>query len=283
MQSTTAALWIVATPIGNLGDFSDRARRTLVDVALIAAEDTRHSARLTRHLGIDTPMISLHEHNESARIEKIIERLAAGDSVALISDAGTPLISDPGYALVGAVRAAGYPVLAVPGACAAIAALSVAGLPSDRFVFEGFLSSKASARKTRLAELADENRTLIFYESNHRIERCVRDIAAMFGPQRRIGLCRELSKLHEQSIVLEAEALCAWLSEDDNRRRGEFVLVVVGAPDVERTAGEIALDDLLRELLALTGTKQAAKAAARLTGGATNDIYARALELSAAD
>ncbi|MES1946731.1 hypothetical protein C84B14_05266, partial [Salinisphaera sp. C84B14] len=130
MQSTTAALWIVATPIGNLGDFSDRARRTLAEVALIAAEDTRHSARLTRHLGIDTPMMSLHEHNEGARIDTIVNRLAAGDSVALISDAGTPLVSDPGYALVGAVRAAGYPVLAVPGACAAIAALSVAGLPS---------------------------------------------------------------------------------------------------------------------------------------------------------
>ncbi|MBS64651.1 16S rRNA (cytidine(1402)-2'-O)-methyltransferase [Salinisphaera sp.] len=283
MQSTTAALWIVATPIGNLGDFSDRARRTLNDVALIAAEDTRHSARLTRHLGIDTPMMSLHEHNEGARIDTIVERLAAGDSVALISDAGTPLISDPGYALVGAVRAAGYAVLAVPGACAAIAALSIAGLPSDRFVFEGFLPSKATARRSRLAELADESRTLIVYESSHRIERCVRDMGEVLGAGRRIGLCRELTKLHEQSVLLEAEALAGWLAEDDNRRRGEFVLVVEGAPEASRERGEIDLDALLGELLALTGTKQAAKAAARLTGRATNEIYARALELAAAD
>ena len=283
MQSMPAALWIVATPIGNLGDFSDRARRTLADVALIAAEDTRHSARLTRHLGIDTPMVSLHEHNEHARVERILESLAAGESVALISDAGTPLISDPGYTLVGAVRAAGYPVLAVPGACAAIAALSVAGLPSDRFVFEGFLPAKAPARQARLGELADETRTLICYESSHRIERCVRDIAAVFGATRRIGLCRELSKLHEQSVVLEAEALGQWLAEDDNRRRGEFVLVIEGGPLQRRDGAEIALDDLLGELLALTGTKQAAKAAARLTGAATNDIYARALALAAAD
>ncbi|MES1949455.1 methyltransferase [Salinisphaera sp. S4-8] len=283
MQSMPAALWIVATPIGNLGDFSDRARRTLADVALIAAEDTRHSARLTRHLGIDTPMVSLHEHNEHARVERILESLAAGESVALISDAGTPLISDPGYTLVGAVRAAGYPVLAVPGACAAIAALSVAGLPSDRFVFEGFLPAKATARQARLGELADETRTLICYESSHRIERCVRDIAAVFGATRRIGLCRELSKLHEQSVVLEAEALGQWLAEDDNRRRGEFVLVIEGGPPQRRDGAEIALDDLLGELLALTGTKQAAKAAARLTGAATNDIYARALALAAAD
>ncbi|MES1940326.1 methyltransferase [Salinisphaera sp. T5B8] len=283
MQSMPAALWIVATPIGNLGDFSDRARRTLADVALIAAEDTRHSARLTRHLGIDTPMVSLHEHNEHARVERILESLAAGESVALISDAGTPLISDPGYTLVGAVRAAGYPVLAVPGACAAIAALSVAGLPSDRFVFEGFLPAKATARQARLGELADETRTLICYESSHRIERCVLDIAAVFGATRRIGLCRELSKLHEQSVVLDAEALGQWLAEDDNRRRGEFVLVIEGGPLQRRDGAEIALDDLLGELLALTGTKQAAKAAARLTGAATNDIYARALALTAAD
>ena len=279
MQSTTAALWIVATPIGNLGDFSDRARRTLVDVALIAAEDTRHSARLTRHLGIDTPMISLHEHNESARIEKIIERLAAGDSVALISDAGTPLISDPGYALVRAVREAGFAVQAVPGPCAAIAALSVAGLPSDRFVFEGFLPSKAGARRARLEALADETRTLLVYESSHRIEKSVADIAAVMGAGRAVGLCRELSKLHEQSVVMAASELAAWLAADDNRRRGEFVLVIEGAPPIERADADIPLDALLAELLSLTGTKQAAKAAARLTGRPTNEIYARALAL----
>jgi len=280
MQSTPATLSIVATPIGNLADFSPRARATLAEVALIAAEDTRHSARLTRHLGIDTPMISLHEYNEQARIEQIIARLIAGESVALISDAGTPLISDPGFALVRAVREAGFAVQAVPGACAAIAALSVAGLPSDRFVFEGFLPSKAGARRARLAALADETRTLLVYESSHRIQRSVADIAATMGAQRAVGLCRELTKLHEQSVVLGAADLLDWLGADDNRRRGEFVLVIAGAPVIERAAAQIDLDRLLGELLALTGTKQAAKAAARLTGLATNDIYARALELA---
>lgn len=281
MQSTSATLWIVATPIGNLADLSPRARATLAAVEVIAAEDTRHSARLTRHLGIDTPMLSLHEHNEQARVEQIVARLAEGQSVALISDAGTPLISDPGYALVRAVRAAGFAVQAVPGACAAIAALSVAGLPSDRFVFEGFLPSKAGARRARLAELADETRTLLVYESSHRIAKTAADIAAVMGAQRGIGLCRELTKLHEQSVVLNAADLVAWLGADDNRRRGEFVLVIAGAPAVAREATEIDLDRLLEELLALTGTKQAAKAAARLTGRATNEIYARALALSA--
>ena len=281
MPSTSATLWIVATPIGNLEDFSPRARRTLVEADVIAAEDTRHSARLTRHLGIDTPMMSLHEHNEQARTSQLIERLAAGESVALISDAGTPLISDPGFVLVRAVREAGFPVHAVPGPCAAVAALSVAGLPSDRFVFEGFLPSKAGARRARLEALADETRTLLVYESSHRIEKSVADIATVLGAQRMVGLCRELSKLHEQSVVMGAAELGGWLGEDDNRRRGEFVLVVEGAPEVERQAAEIPLDRLLGELLALTGTKQAAKAAARLTGQPTNDIYARALELAA--
>jgi 16S rRNA (cytidine1402-2'-O)-methyltransferase len=280
MNPAPATLWIVATPIGNLEDFSPRARRTLNEVAVIAAEDTRHSARLTRHLGIDTPMISLHEHNEQARVVQLLERLEAGESIALISDAGTPLISDPGFALVRAVRQAGHTVQTVPGPCAAIAALSVAGLPSDRFVFEGFLPSKSGARRARLEALAAETRTLLVYESSHRIDKAVADIAAVLGAQRAVGLCRELSKLHEQSVVLGAEALLAWLGEDDNRRRGEFVLVIEGAPEVERQEAEIPLDRLLGELLALTGTKQAAKAAARLTGRPTNEIYARALELS---
>ncbi len=201
MPSPAATLSIVATPIGNLDDLSPRARDVLAVADVIAAEDTRHSRRLTSHLGIATPLISLHEHNEGARIEQILERLAAGERVALISDAGTPLISDPGYALVAAVRAAGHAVVAVPGPCAAIAALSVAGLPTDRFVFEGFLPSKPGARRARLDALLDEPRTLVCYESSHRIAATAADLAERFG-ERRMVLARELTKLHEQSVAL---------------------------------------------------------------------------------
>jgi len=277
-----AVLWIVATPIGNLEDMSPRAARVLHEVAVIAAEDTRHSSRLTRHLGIDTPMLSLHEHNEGARAEQLLARLGQGESVALISDAGTPLISDPGFVLVRAAREAGFRVETVPGACAAIAALSVAGLPSDRFVFEGFLPAKTTARQTRLAELAEESRTLVFYESSHRIEKSVADMVAVFGADRRIALCRELTKMHEQSVSLPASDLLEWLAADDNHRRGEFVLVVAGAPVGTSGGLEVGLDALLTELLAITGTKPAAQIAARLTGVTRNEAYARALALGAA-
>lgn len=279
MTPTPAVLWIVATPIGNLEDLGARARRTLEQVCLIAAEDTRHSARLTRHLGIDTPMLSLHEHNERARVAQLVARLLAGESVAVISDAGTPLISDPGFALVRAAHDAGIAVRSIPGPCAAIAAMSVAGLPSDRFVFEGFLPAKAAARRTRLEELAAETRTLVCYESSHRIAATVADVARVFGDDREITLCRELTKLHEQSVRRCAAELVVWLAADDNHRRGEFVLVIAGAPAIERVACDITLDALLGELLALTGTKQAARIAARLTGVPRNDAYARALAL----
>lgn len=279
MTATPAMLWIVATPIGNLEDVAARAARVLSEVAVIAAEDTRHSARLSEHLAIGTPMLSLHEHNEAERVPQLIGRLQAGEAVALISDAGTPLISDPGFALVRAARAEGIEVRCVPGACAAVAALSVAGLPSDRFVFEGFLPARAAGRRARLAELADETRTLLFYESSHRIAAAVADIAATLGEQRPVTLCRELTKLHEQSVQLPAEALGQWLAVDANRRRGEFVLVVGGAAVVERHAVEVTLDALLTELLAVTGTKSAAGAAARLLGVPRNAAYARALEL----
>lgn len=279
MPLPAATLSIVATPIGNLDDMSPRARDVLAAADVIAAEDTRHSRRLTSHLGIGTPLISLHEHNEAARTEQILGRLAAGERVALISDAGTPLISDPGYALVAAVRAAGHAVVAVPGPCAAIAALSVAGLPTDRFAFEGFLPSKAGARRARLDALFDEPRTLVCYESSHRIAATAADLAERFG-ERRVVLARELTKLHEQSVALAASELPAWLAADDNRRRGEFVLVVAGAPERERTSQEISLDALLAELVPLAGTKKAAAIAARLTGAARNAAYQRALELA---
>ncbi|WP_353249836.1 16S rRNA (cytidine(1402)-2'-O)-methyltransferase [Salinisphaera sp. T31B1] len=276
----SATLWIVATPIGNLEDIAPRAVRVLRQAAVIAAEDTRHSARLTRPLGIDTPMLSLHEHNEQARTEQLLARLADGDDVALISDAGTPLISDPGFVLVRAVRRAGFPIQSVPGPCAAIAALSIAGLPSDRFVFEGFLPAKATPRAARLAELAAETRTLVFYESSHRIGKCVADMARVFGAERQITLCRELTKLHEQSVSLSAEAIGEWLLADDNHRRGEFVLVVAGAPVRQETTPSLDVDALLAELLAITGTRPAAKIVARLTGMPRNEAYARALEMA---
>ncbi|MER3546183.1 MAG: 16S rRNA (cytidine(1402)-2'-O)-methyltransferase, partial [Rhodanobacteraceae bacterium] len=190
-------LWIVATPIGNLEDLSPRAQRVLHAVKLIAAEDTRHSKPLLGHFGIGTPLTALHEHNECEAVASLLVRLRAGEDIALISDAGTPLISDPGYRLVRAAREAGIPVSAVPGPCAAIAALAIAGLPSDRFTFEGFLPAKAPARRARLRELAHEPRTLVLYESPHRILECCEDLRDIFGAQREARLLRELTKLHE--------------------------------------------------------------------------------------
>lgn len=281
MSQPAGILWIVATPIGNLADLTARARETLATVAVVAAEDTRHSGRLLRHLGLSTPLLSLHEHNEQGRSAPLLERLAAGESVALISDAGTPLVSDPGFVLVRAARAAGIDVRPVPGPCAAVAALSIAGLPSDRFVFEGFLPAKASARRQRLAELADESRSLILYESCHRIAATVADIASVFGGGRSVALARELTKMHEQSVCDTAAALIGWLASDDNRRRGEFVLVVAGVPASENSgsAADVTLDGLLAELLAITGTREAARIASRLLGVTRNAAYARALEL----
>jgi len=274
------ALWVVATPIGNLADLGPRAAEVLAGVDLIAAEDTRHTARLLAHASIDTPLRSLHEHNEHARTPELLARLACGQTLALVSDAGTPLISDPGYVLVRQARQQGVPVYCVPGPCAAIAALSIAGLPTDRFVFEGFLPHKAGARRARLAELASEPRTLVLYESSHRIQAMVRDLVRVFGAERELVLARELTKLHEQSMHGSADELVAWLAADDNRRRGEFVLVVAGAA-VETSAehAEIELDALLAELLAVTGTRAAVKAAVRLTGLARNQVYARAVAL----
>lgn len=271
---------MVATPIGNLADMSPRARAILELADIIAAEDTRHSGPLLQRLGITTALQSLHEHNEAQSVPALIARLDAGERVALISDAGTPLISDPGFLLVRAARAAGLELRSVPGACAAVAALAIAGLPSDRFVFEGFLAHRAGPRKQRLTELAAETRSLLLYESSHRIAQTAADIATVLGPERRVCLARELTKLHEQSVTLAAGELPAWLAADANRRRGEFVLVVAGAPPVS-TPGSylVALDALLLELLGVMPVAQAAKAAARLTGAARNHAYQRALEL----
>jgi len=279
-MNDTAILWVVATPIGNLGDLSPRAAEVLAAVDLIAAEDTRHTARLLAHVGIDAPLLSLHEHNGAVRVERILQHLMRGASVALVSNAGTPLISDPGYELVRRVRAHDVPVHGVPGPCAAIAALSIAGMPTDRFVFEGFLPRRSAARQQRLAELSAQTRTLVLYESSHRIEAMLADLASAFGHDRQMVLARELTKLHEQTVQGSVAELATWLAADANRRRGEFVVIVAGAtPSCHDDAGRIDLDGLLAELLALAGTRDAVKAAVRLTGLPRNQVYARALAL----
>jgi len=275
----------VATPIGNLGDMSPRAIETLRGVDHIAAEDTRHSRPLLQHFGITTSMVSLHEHNEREQCQRILGWLAAGQSVALISDAGTPLISDPGYHVVRQAREQGLAVVPVPGPSALIAALSVAGLPTDRFVFEGFLSAKGAARRSRLEALARETRTLVFYESSHRIGACLEDMAAVLGGGREALLARELTKAFETVRSDTLDGLVQWVAGDADQRRGEFVVVVRGADETlgaeeAEQAAEQTLGILLAEGLSV---RQAAAVAARLTGGSRNRLYKRALELAAGE
>jgi 16S rRNA (cytidine1402-2'-O)-methyltransferase len=269
---SSGRLWVVATPIGNLEDLSSRAQETLRRVALIAAEDTRHSAPLLARYGISTRLVALHEHNERDEAERLVARLQAGEDIALISDAGTPLVSDPGFRLVRAARAAGIAVSPVPGACAAIAALSVAGLPSDRFVFEGFLPAKSGARRERLTELAGEARTLVFYESSHRVRECLDDMAAVFGAVRPAVLARELTKLFETVLDGTLADLIARVAADSNQERGEFVLLVGGRPEAEdaRLAEGRRVFALLREELP---PARAAKLAAAITGAARKSLY----------
>ena len=271
-------LWVVATPIGNLDDLSTRARDVLRSVDLIAAEDTRHSAALLKHIGAGARTFALHEHNERAISDELVRRMGEGDQIALISDAGTPLVSDPGFRLVRAARVAGIAVSPVPGACAAIAALSVAGLASDRFVFEGFLPPKAAARRAHLQTLQTEPRTLIFYESSHRIVEALADLATVFGAERRAVLARELTKLFETVFDGTLAELVARVSADTNQQRGEFVLVVGGA-DADADAAKLiegrrAFDLLRREL----PPSRAAKLAAEITGASRKLLYASARE-----
>lgn len=271
-------LYVVATPIGNLADLSPRARDVLAQVSAIAAEDTRTSAVLLRHYGIATPTLALHEHNEDRLSAVLVERLRRGQSLALISDAGTPLLSDPGFALVRAARAAGVPVVAVPGPCAAIAALSIAGLPSDRFVFVGFLPAKTAARRTALEALRAQPHTLVIYESSHRIVECLRDIVDVFGAERRLCLARELTKRFEQSLTASAAEILVWLREDEDRQRGEFVLVIESAQASEPAAADA--ERVLEILLAELPPARAARLAAEITGAAKNVLYQRALALA---
>lgn len=274
----SGTLYVVATPIGNLGDLTPRAREVLASVALIAAEDTRHTRQLLQTCGIGTALTSLHEHNEGQKSAELIARLARGDSIALVSDAGTPLVSDPGFDLVAAARSEGIAVVAIPGACAAIAALSVAGLPTNRFVFEGFLPAKAAARRERLGQLASEERTLIFYEAPHRLTEVLHDMTATLGAQRRASISRELTKRFETTYSGTLAELDAAAERDSDMSRGEIVIVVSGAP-AAATALELNADSLLRALLQELPPSQAAKIAAHLTGGKRSELYEAAMQI----
>lgn len=274
---STGLLYVVATPIGNLADISARALHTLGSVQLIAAEDTRHSARLLHHYGIKTPCIALHEHNEREMSVTLLERLASGISIALICDAGTPLISDPGYHLVRGARAHHISVVPIPGACALISALSASGLPSDRFVFEGFLPAHAGPRKSRLEALKDEPRTLIFYESPHRVLECLIDLAATLGQDRPAVIARELTKTFETVHGASLAELCAWMQADNNQQKGEFVILVQGSIITGSMTGEA--ERIVRILLRELPLKQAAALAAEITGLKKNALYDYALSL----
>ncbi len=265
-------LFVVATPIGNMGDISARALALLADVDVIAAEDTRHTSVLLRHYGINTPMVSLHEHNEARRSAELVARLRQGESVALVSDAGTPLVSDPGYRLVRDAVRGGLPVSPVPGPSALLAALSVAGLPTDRFTFEGFLPASRGSRRRALQRLRDEERTMVFYESPHRIADSLSDLSAAFGESREAGLCRELTKRFETVCSADLGRLCRLVAEDDNQRRGEFVIVVAGA---EQSDDGVRAEwvDAVRRLAAWMPLKQASREVAELTGAGSQALY----------
>lgn len=275
----SAQLYVVATPIGHLDDITYRAIEVLKSVKLIAAEDTRTSAKLLKHFGINTPLTACHDHNESDKVNHLIERILAGENMALISDAGTPLISDPGFKFVRAAQAKGVQVIPVPGACAAIAALSAVGLPSDRFSFEGFLPSKQSQRLLHLNRLKDETQTLIIYEAPHRILECVKDMADVFGADRPVGFAREITKTFETIKKMTLGELVEFISNDSNQQKGEIVLVI-GGTSVEKDMEQEKLDQLLTRLLQDLSVKAASQLAADLTGIKKKIAYQRALELS---
>ena len=274
---------MVATPIGHLGDVSVRAAQVLHDVDVIAAEDTRHTRGLLNHLGVSTPrLLSLHEHNETRQLPGLVRLLQSGGSVALVSDAGTPLISDPGYRLVSKAGELDIPVIAVPGPSAVTAALSISGLPTDRFVFEGFLPARAQARRTRLQSLSSESRTLVFFESPKRVLDALSDIADIFGDDRPVALCRELTKRFESVQRARAGELSVQLRDLPGKVKGEIVLVVQGA--VELPSASAFDEDLLIKLLAdALPPRRASEIAARLTGGRKNDFYKRMLKTADAD
>jgi 16S rRNA (cytidine1402-2'-O)-methyltransferase len=276
-------LAVISTPIGNLGDLSPRARDELAAAELIAAEDTRRTGQLLTTLGLTRPLVSLHEHNERERIGELLAKLAAGARIALVSDAGTPLLSDPGFELVRRVAQEGIQVVSVPGPSAITAALSIAGLPTERFSFEGFLPARLAERRSRIAELAPETRTLVFFEAPHRITESLDDLVAGFGGGRRAAVARELTKVFETVYRGTLDELAEQARGDANFSRGEITMVVEGAPRAAAgDAPRIQLDSTLRVLLTELSPSKAAALAARLTGAKRNDAYARALELGKA-
>jgi 16S rRNA (cytidine1402-2'-O)-methyltransferase len=274
-------LAVISTPIGNLGDLSPRAREELAAAELIAAEDTRRTGQLLITLGLSRPLVSLHEHNEHERIDELLGKLRAGARIALVSDAGTPLLSDPGFELVRRVSQEGMSVIAVPGPSAITAALSIAGLPTERFSFEGFLPARLAERRARVAELASEARTLVFFEAPHRIAESLEDLATGFGATRRAAVARELTKVFETVYRGSLAELAAQARSDANFTRGEITVVVEGAPRAAADEGpRMQLDATLKILLEELAPSKAAALAARLIGAKRNEAYARALELA---
>ncbi|MGI9251472.1 MAG: 16S rRNA (cytidine(1402)-2'-O)-methyltransferase [Pseudohongiellaceae bacterium] len=275
---TTATLYIVATPIGNMGDISTRAREILSTVDLIAAEDTRHSSNLLNQLGINTKLTPYHDFSSKSAAEKILKLLAAGKQIALISDAGTPLIADPGFRLVQAARNKGYPVIPIPGPSALLAALSIAGIPTDRFAFEGFPPDKPTARQQHFTTLKHEQRTLIFYETPHRILNCITDMLKIFGPTRQIFLARELTKKFETHHLGDLATTANWLQTNPNHQRGEFVLILAGNNETNQTNATLQqalnfADTLKQELKDTLPPKQLAALSAQLAGSRKNAVY----------
>jgi 16S rRNA (cytidine1402-2'-O)-methyltransferase len=281
-RAHTGTLWLVSTPIGNLGDLSPRAARTLGEVDLLVAEDTRHTLQLLTACGIRRApgtLVSLNEQNERARAPELVARLLAGDSVALVSDAGTPLMSDPGAALVAAAAHAGVAVSTVPGCCAAIAGLTMSALPTDRFCFEGFLPARPAARRRRLEALRQEPRTLVFYEAPHRIAETLADMAALLGDARPAVIARELTKKFETIYRDTLAGLAGRATQDENLARGEIVIVIEGAAGDATSADDAEADRMLAILLAELPASQAAKLAAQISGRGRRELFARAVAL----
>lgn len=280
MSNVKGTLYIVATPIGNLDDMTPRAIQVLQEVDLIAAEDTRHSGKLLQHFAITTQAHAYHEHNERDYAPRLVERMEQGANIALISDAGTPLVSDPGYHLVKGAREAGLAVVPVPGASALIAALSASGLPSDRFRFEGFLPSKVNARRQRLQSVQSDTATLIFYESTHRIDDSLEDMLLVFGADREVVVARELTKRFETIYSSTLSEVVDWLAADANQKKGEFVVMVRGAEEKNRQEVDADVEHVLTVLLEELPVKQASALASKITGVKKNKLYQWALSKS---